>query len=741
MIGTLLLWRPHLGTLANSVVVLAMIAWLWLLFRRYCSLYAVKRSWLLMVPKILFALLLLVALFDPCWRVIRPTDDGQQVVLLTDVSSSMDVADGTTDSRAARAQRIAKQFQDRLRDWAHFKTAAFDVDIHDPAENPGDAIRGTDLGRTLVSLPQKPDLSACKAVVLVTDGGDEAVDFGRLPGVPLYIVGVGTDPSTWNDVAVGKVAAPAEVEVNTAFKVAADILARSASGDFSTGLAGVEVALQKWTGGEFQEVESQTVDLREQKARVEFELPAVATAGVQKYRFAVNPVEGEMTPLNNQRTFQVNVREKKIYVLLYGRGLDWNYALLRRALQDDPTIRLTALYHKNQDVVCLEGSRQEGDEVLSRGFPTDEKVLELYRCIILGSFPAQHLREASLEALKKYVEGGGSVIFLGGHDSFGRGGYAASPIAPLVPWQISGIEREMSAGAFPVMVPAEGVEHSVMSATAGILNEVTSPVLYSINHVGRLRSGAVSLMNASVGDETVAVVALQSYGRGQTLGVATDTLWRWGRMPGTISRAYGQFWRDASRCMCGDFEGGRFLTVRWNREEYRPGEQAVADIRIAGRRAAGEIRLKGTTEHGGKTEELSVDPIPGSGNTFRTKVFFPERGEYVVNLEAMAGGESLDKYNRILHVGSAVNEGAELAVDDPFLESLASRSGGYYRPEDRVDELVERLKARLTASASPHDLPLVSKPDVLYHTLPLYVLLAMLVLVGEWILRRRMNIL
>jgi hypothetical protein len=489
-----ILWRPHLSTLANSFAVLAVIAWLCFLFYRYRSLYTVKRSWLLMVPKILFALLLLIALLDPCWRVIRPTEDAQKVVMLSDVSTSMDVGDGESGSRAARARRIAAEFDDELGDWVDFKAYRFDVDMRDPEEKLGEEIRGTDIGRTMVTLSQESGLSDCKAVVMLTDGGDEVVHCERMPGVPVYIAGVGTDPSTWNDVAVGNADMPAEVEVNTPFKVSADILARSATGDFSLKTANVDVSVEKLTGGEFRPVSSRSVDLRKQKVRVEFEIPAEEAEGVYEYRLAVKHVEGEITHLNNRRAFRVDVRKKKIYVLLYGCVLDWNYALLKRELDDDPTIKLTAVYRKNKDVFRIQGSRQEGDEVFSRGFPADVEVLKLYKCIILGSFRAKYLRDACFEALKKYVDGGGSVIFLGGADSFGKGGYDRTPVAPLIPWQISRAERKISAGEYPVIVPPEGAEHGMMSATADILKKVSSPVLYSVNHVGPLRSGALSLM-------------------------------------------------------------------------------------------------------------------------------------------------------------------------------------------------------------------------------------------------------
>jgi uncharacterized membrane protein len=694
-----------------------------------------------MIPKIAFTLLLLVALLDPIWRVVRPSKNTMKVVMLSDASTSMEVADKESASRAERARRITEEFDDQLGDWVDFKIRHFDVDMRDPKKAAGEEIRGTDIGRTLVTLSQEPDLSDCKAVVMLTDGGDEVVNAERMPGMPIYIAGVGTDPSTWNDLAIGNANMPAEVEVNTPFKISADVLARSATGDFSLKTADVDVTVEKLVGSEFRQVSSQTVDLRNQKAHVEIEVPAEEKEGVAEYRFAVKRVEGETTYLNNQRSFRVDVRQKKIYVLMYGRVLNWDYALLKRELQDDPTIRLTALYPKTRDVFRIEGSRQEGDDVLSSGFPTDEKVLELYKCIILGSFRAEYLRDACYEALKKYVNGGGSVVFLGGRHSFGHGGYDKTPVAPLIPWQTRSTEREITAGEYPIMIPREGSEHGLMSATADILNKVSSPVVYSINHVGPLRSGAIGLMNASVGQEITAVVALQPYGKGQTLGLATDTLWRWGRMRGGISNAYGQFWRDAVRHMCGMFEGGRFLTVKWDSKRYRSNEEGVADIRVAGRYAPGEIRVTGTIAHAGETKELSIDPLRGDGDTFRTKVFFAERGEYAFNLEAKLGDELLDKYERTIRVGSSVNEGADLAVDHLFLESLAARSGGFYKPENEVAHLIDRLKAKVRESASPQDLPLTEKPDILFGLLPIFILLAMGILAGEWVLRRRMNML
>ena len=98
MIG-MLIWKPHLGTLANSLVILALMGWLCLLWYRYRSRYAVPRTIQLLTPKLLFTILAIVALMDPAWRNARPSDDSQKVAVVNDISTSMDVEDDGSNSR------------------------------------------------------------------------------------------------------------------------------------------------------------------------------------------------------------------------------------------------------------------------------------------------------------------------------------------------------------------------------------------------------------------------------------------------------------------------------------------------------------------------------------------------------------------------------------------------------------------------------------------------------------------
>ena len=90
---------------------------------------------------------------------------------------------------------------------------------------------------------------------MVTDGGDEVIRSERLPGVPIYIVGVGTEPSTWDDLEISNTDIPEEVELDTPFKVSADIVVHSTSDEFAKKTAEVDAWIEKEVAGQYQQLQ------------------------------------------------------------------------------------------------------------------------------------------------------------------------------------------------------------------------------------------------------------------------------------------------------------------------------------------------------------------------------------------------------------------------------------------------------------------------------------------------------
>ena len=746
----ILRWQTHLNPILSAGLILGLGVWLIILYRRQRRQYSAKEAMVLVVPKILIVLLLILAYFDPVWSVMKRPDENQKVLALVDTSSSMEVEDKAEVSRGKRADGLLGKLTQKLRSsYIDFETLEFDSEVHGLSERSreedkqlaGD-IRETDLGKCVVTIADNPDTSKYMSVLLLTDGGDELVQNIKLPEVPVYIAGMGSDPETWNDIAITRIEAPEVVEEQSDFEVTADIIARCASYNFATGAEQVNVRVEEQNGQDWETRDSKLVVLAGSRARVKFTLKSPSEMGTKKYRVRVETVNGELSELNNTRIFSIEVRKNTLSVLLFAQQLGWDFRQIYKELSDDSSVALTALFRVSSDRFIVRGSRQKGDENLEAGFPSEQGLLGLYKCVIVGSFPASQWRQEQLQALVEYVREGGAVIFLGGEHSFGQGGYSRTVIEPLFPWRISAGEPELQGGQFTVNVPLSAANHSIVSEMSRLIGQApasnkrgqaSGAAIESINLSGALRSGAINLLDASVGNRTVSVIALQRFGQGQTMGVATNTLWKWTQSSDVLKQAYSHFWRQSVRNLSQWEEGERFVGVKWDKENYRPGEQASTTIRVAGRYNPGQLHLKATLKADEEPQFVSVEPVMGRENTFRAEMVFSKRAEYLFEVQAHVGEKLLESYEKTLVVGPGVNEGANLEVDHAFLDDLAMRSGGAYFQETDFENLVETLRGKVIDYAVSVEIPLVQDKYI-------YILIFLGILMLEWTMRRKMNL-
>jgi len=774
----ILRWQTHLNPILAAALSLGLIVWLIILYRRQRRQHPTKQAVLLLVPKVPIVLMVVLAYFDPVWSVIQRPGENKKFLVLVDRSSSMGVEDEAERSRAKRADDLLAKLTQGLRwfprsggpSYADFDTLEFDHEVwHGPPARENTAkmavlqgkqlpigVRETDLGKCLVTIADKPDISNYMGAILITDGGDELVQNVKLPEVPVYITGVGSNPDTWNDVAITQIEAPEVVQEQSDFEVTADIVARCASNDFAVKIGVVKVNLEEKEGEDWQVRDTKLADLSNSETRggTKFRIQSPTEAGAKKYRFRVETVEGELSELNNTREFSIEVRENTLPILLFAQELGWDFSMIRKELARDPLISLTTLYRINEDRFIMQGSRQEGDQILEAGFPSEQGVLGLYKCIIVGSLPVSQWRQEQLQALVEYVRQGGAAIFLGGQYSFAGGGYSGTAIEPLFPWRISDSEPKLQTGQFMVNVPLSAANHSIVSEMSKLISldlardggQAPGATIDSINLCGPLRPGAINLLDATwLGhpgrdftgwkpvSRTVPVVALQRYGQGQTMAVATNTLWKWTRVSEALQQAYGHFWRQAVRNLSQWEEGQRFLAVVWDQPSYKPGQRAQATIRVAGRFDPGQLHLKATFNAGDEPEPVSVKAVMGRDNTFDAEMVFSKRAEYLFEAHAYLGEKLLESYQKSVVVGPSLNEGANLEVDHAFLDNLAMRSGGAYFRETDFDRLIETLRSRVMACAVSVEIPLVQDKLI-------YILIFLGILMLEWTVRRKMNL-
>lgn len=721
-------WNPSFGPVVTALIVLGAGVYFYLLFPRLVRRHGRMNAWMLLLPKMLLVGLMVLALLDPDFKFSSWNSTPAKVLILQDISSSMDLRDDGSSTRSARAAALIRQLEAGAPSSIRFEVLPFDTTVHESGFVPKNgADRDTDLAAMFLALGSQANLADADGAIVVTDGGDETVELAGVPSLPLAIVGVGASPDSWNDIGIGAVTAPASVEEKSQFDLEADLYARPGTHE---NLSALKVSLDEGHDKNWTEVQSETIDLSSLHAAAAFHVQANGT-GAQRYRVRLPELPGELTYANNTRIVNVQVQQRALHVLYFTQELGVDYKYLRTELGADPGVAFTAMYRVLEDQFTVQGDRT-GFQDLAQGFPTKDDVLKRYDCVILGSFGASQFTDAQAQTLVRYVENGGALILLGGESSFGRGGYADSKLAPLMPWAISDNEPDLVTGSFPVTVAASGAAVEFTSGLREDLGATGGASLDSLNRPGGLRPGAIALLDAAISDRTEPVVAWQRYGKGQVLGIATNTLWKWAAAGHETRVLYGRFWRQAVRGVTKKLEGGSLLGIHWNQEHYRPGEQAVVEVQLRAA-DAGTIRLVGSIGGPGGDREVNLSPVMGQADMYTAKILLPQRGDYTFRVSAYAGASLAESYERVLPVEPLLEEGASPELKEAYLREIAAKANGVYASEKDLEPIRTFLRQQIVSQQSSISVPLVN----FWHIFPFAVIL---ILIGEWLLRRRLNL-
>lgn len=718
-------WSPALPPLLLALAVAVVVAALWWSHRALVRRLGPVRGRAAWAPRVGLGVLLLLALAGPRWRHEELRPPAGSLAVLVDTSSSMDLGDGRGASRLVRARRIAEAVRAAAPSGMSTEILGFDTRLRGalPAELPAGERPG-DPAAVLAGLSTDSRLAGCAAAVVVTDGGDEPVALAQPPGFPLWIVGVGpAEGGIPDNLSISDLAAPASAEVDLDVPVAVEVAA-TGSPAFLARQAAVEVVLEAAAGdGAWSRVGAETVDLRQGRARVGFTRRWGAPGAVQ-LRASVAPAAGEASPLDNRREAALEVRSRGLHVLFFTREIGAEFKALRQELGRDPGLTFTALLRtvasqRQGDRYALIGERLEGDVSLERGFPTDPAGLARYGVVVVGAFAPESWRPEEAAALRRHVDSGGAVAFLAGQDCAAGGTLAA--LAPCPP--SGGLDR----GSFPLAVPAGAAGHPVVDGLGPLF---AGSAIETLARCAAPRPGATVLLTAAAGGRAGPVVAVQPFGRGRSAVIASNTLWRLAGN-GPAGEAYGRLWRQMVRWLAGSADEGGLVRVRWDKDRYRPGEDAIATILPA---ASSGVALSATlAAPGAAAAPLALEPAPDAGpGAVRARLRLAERGAWTFKVEALRDGQSADTLERTLAVLPRQGEGSRLAPDHDALARAAEAGGGAYAPEERAADLVKRMAERLRGS------------PVMIETAPLaspWLLVALLaLLVWEWSIRRKAGI-
>jgi uncharacterized membrane protein len=658
--------------------------------------------------------LLMLALLRPTLMATIVKKQAATLVVLVDRSRSMQVTDAVNG--ASRWQTLLATLRDAVEPLAQLepdinvKGYAFDAELGLLEYDQGrfkleDTPQGaeTAIGAALEETLRREAGERLVGVLLLSDGAQRAYAPRDTPpqtvarrlanlGYPLYAFAFGQARGAGQarDVAIKDLIVNQSVFVKNELTVSGTLRAEG----FANQKLLVRL-LYETPGGKMEIVATQEVEIHGDGQATPIAMSYVPTTpGEYKVTLDTPSLPGELVTTNNHLSTFVTVLAGGLNVLYLEGDLRVEQKFLRRSLDASPDIKVDYLRLDARDRAA---------------HPLDLRPLfehGVYDAYLLGDIDSSVFKPDELLALADAVRHGAGMIMLGGFRTFGPGGYGATPLADLLPINMTALERlrpddplsarnDLQIPGPLAMRPAHplGMRHYIMALAPPATNEEVwekLPPLEGATKWSRLKPTAQVL--AETPDGRPLLVAQEAGGR--VIAFAGDTTWHWW-MQGHEAE-HKRFWRQIVLWLAHkDNQNQNNVWVRFGQRRYSPGsrveftagaETPQGDPALDATLRAEVVRPDGAR----RATALSRQGEQMIGAYSDTQL----AGDYAV--EVSAAGPSANGSTRARFL--IYEQDLELdnpAADPTLLASLArttSQAGGQLLAPEELPALIERIR-------------------------------------------------
>ena len=669
------------------------------------------------------ALVLLLVLLARPLLSLAQRGDARTIVVLEDVSLSMELPGDAERSRSEQAKALVEEITRRTRGRAEVQHWRFAGEAR-PSSDTSRTVEpaATNLGGALRDLSQVPDLVA---VTVLSDGavtrGPDPVQAGRALGRPVSAVLLGAAPA-WDaaveEVAVSPLARLGEethLEVRLTHTGDAVRKARLEVSDGATVLVTRDVSLA--ARGE------------ESVERVSF---VPRRLGLLHYRVRVDAGQEEPLLQNNVRAAVQRVLPDRQRVLVLASALQWDWTWMQRALDADSAYAVE---------YALASARGFGSPAGLAGLrrPVEVAPLDRYAVVVVQGLAPNRMPSGFEARLAEYVRGGGSLLLWGGPGpaSSSLGEWLGSALGQAI---ALGEARERLPAEVAPALPAAGAVDEVVRLDDD--EEQNRRIFSSLPPVSRVfpmadRPGDRVLLEGAGGRARIMVI--RRIGRGQVFLMNGAGLWRWGisSLDPDAPARYRRFWAQALRLLSEPLQTEP-LRIAAERPLLSRGEPvrvsaSLQDSRfqpVPGAQVTARIERRESMEADGPAIPVQHDvTLVDLGDGSYSGVLEPlPPGRYRIDAQARSP-QGAHRANAEFVVDTWTPEALAVLPDRPTLQGLAAATGGVLADADNADEIQAGLDAAISRPVRWHERRLWEEPL-------LYV--ALLGLLGsEWWFRRR----
>ena len=367
------------------------------------------------------------------------------------------------------------------------------------------------------------------------------------------------------------------------------------------------------------------------------------TPGDKMLTLKVAVQDGELVKSNNEISTFVSVLAGGLNVLfLQGSNWSWDYKYLVRSISASQDIQV-------EGILIRAPAKGDTGEV-----PDAEFAPFRYNVFVLSDLPANYLTTTQHRLLVEAVRKGAGLIMLGGHSSFGEGGWADTPLTDVLPALIHAGDGQLEPEGGIKFVPnTKGLNSYVLQVgsnkteTARIWDAM-KPIL-GTNRFGEVKNGA-DIIAETPGPNPEPLMLSMNVGRGRTIAYGGDT-WVWYRSSEESRLAHRKFWRQIIFWLSHkENEGDNKVKLTLDPRRVAPGEKV--DLTVTARDSKGapipnvhyeaKIDREKTDPPVTKTEDVYNQADEGKAAIYAVDKL-GEPGTYTVTVIAKRDGQELGR--------------------------------------------------------------------------------------------------
>mgnify|MGYP003633799764 CR=1 FL=1 len=750
--------------------------------------------------KLVGLVLLALALMEPVMLDELPKKNANDLAILADNSAGLTVALSDTEPAPSESLITAltgiqpglyPDWIEQLNDTFRLQNFQFDRGFRrtDSFSSLDFENNRSDLVSALSGIRRRFDKRPLAAIIALTDGNAtdaEALDAAleqwrgntsRAP-IPVYPILVGKENRAARDLAIARVDAETTQFEDAQVTLHIDAHAR---GNFPNP---VNVFVKNSQGVVLASRELVFPPIKDEASNSSQTLPvrlrlAAMPPGISFLKVGIEPT-GESPPLelttrNNLRHISVN-RGSGPYRILYVSGRpNWEYKFLRRALAQDSEIELVGLIRiaKREPKFEWRGRTGESSNPLFRGFRSDipeesrkydepvlirlntassselrdgfpksaDALFDSYRAIIIDDLEAEFFTQEQQELIDQFVSRrGGTVVMLGGQESFQSGKWENTSVGRLLPVYLDRIRSGIPSLEATYNLTREGWLEPWMRLRTSKEEETNRlaymPPFFAINQINAIKPGASILSTVTDSDRrTIPAIITQRYGVGKSAAVTIADFWRWGMKDSEQQENLAKTWRQLLRWSI----TGVPTRVEMEKEEVDSGPLPLTKVSVRVKNKSFEPQDDATVlltmiDEDGESTSLTAEPSLEEPGLFTAEYASENETDYRIAATVLDGdGEEIGSDQVARALNPEAEEFSRLGPNREWLERIAKATGGKVLTLEEVNLLPTLLKEL--------DLPVSEiRQRPLWHT-PWLFLFALACFLGEWGIRRRQGVL